>query len=313
MEDVAAVYEGLDDPDPKAERIGALASLLDYRDGTNRTGLNPREEKLIRHIGFSGHHSPPVMIEMMQRDRGNILDLMLVAVNANDRLYFNQQYNAIPVAVAKNMGIIAMKVFADGAMYTKDAVWSQKPEHVVRTVGSRSLPSRPLVEYSLSTPGIGTAIIGIGHIDNQLERCQLAQNMSAAQIRTDSFSETDRVAIEQNAAQAKGGKTNWFQIPTEPLSPPREPAVTQEHRNRQRIVRLTWQTAYAGDQPLRHYEIWRDKRTIGQVEHRAQVTKLPFAFEDALADRGAHAYKVVAVDAAGRKAACEELALAATG
>lgn len=218
MEDVAAVDEGLDDPDPKAERIGALASLLDYRDGTNRTGLNPGEEKLIRHIGFSGHHSPPVMMEMMQRDRGNILDLMLVAVNANDRLYFNQQYNAIPLAAAKNMGIIAMKVFADGAMYTKDAVWSQKPEHVVRTVGSRALPSRPLVEYSLTTPGIGTAIIGIGHIDNRRDRCQLAENMSAAQIRPHSLSQTDRAAIQQHAAQAKGGKTNWFQIPTEPLS-----------------------------------------------------------------------------------------------
>jgi aryl-alcohol dehydrogenase-like predicted oxidoreductase len=313
MEDIAAVYEGLDNPDPKADRIGALAALVDYRDGTNRTGLNPKEEKLVRHIGFSGHHSPPVMMEMMQRDRGNVLDLMLVAVNANDRLYFNQQYNAIPVAVAKGMGIIAMKVFADGAMYTKDAVWSNKPEHVVHTVGSRSLPSRPLVEYSLSTPGIGTAIIGIGHIDNQPHRCQLAENMSAAQIRPGRLSETDREAIEQDAAQAKEGKTNWFQIPAEPLGPPREAAVIQEHRNGRRIARLTWQTAYAGNQPLSHYEIRRDNRTLGQVEHRPQVTKSPFTFEDALKDKASHVYEVVTVDAAGRRAARDKLALSASG
>ncbi len=53
--EVDAIYEGIDAPDAQAERIGALATLRDYRDGTNLTGLNPREERLIRHIGISGH------------------------------------------------------------------------------------------------------------------------------------------------------------------------------------------------------------------------------------------------------------------
>ena len=88
LEEIDALYEGLDNPDPKAKHIGALAALLDYRDGTNNTGLNPKEEKLIRHIGFSGHRSPAVMMEMIQRDEKNILDGMLVAINANDRLNF---------------------------------------------------------------------------------------------------------------------------------------------------------------------------------------------------------------------------------
>jgi len=37
-QDVAAVWEGFDNPDPKADRIGAMAVLRDYRDGTNLTG-----------------------------------------------------------------------------------------------------------------------------------------------------------------------------------------------------------------------------------------------------------------------------------
>jgi len=313
MEDVEAVYEGLDDPDPKAERIGALAALVDYRDGTNRTGRNPKEEKLIRHIGFSGHHSPPVMMEMIQRDRADVLDLMLVSVNANDLLYFNQQYNVIPLAAARNMGIIAMKVFADGAMYTKDAVWSRTPEHVVRTVGSATLPSRPLVEYSLSTPGVGTAIIGIGQIDAESSSCQLEQNLSASQIGPESLSATDRAAVENAARQAKGGKTNWFQIPAEPLSAPRDAAVAQERQDRKRIIQLTWQTAYAGDQPIRRYEVVRDRGKVGQLAHRPQIDKTPFAFEETLADDSAHVYRVVTVDAAGRRAASPDLVLPATG
>jgi len=313
MKDVDAVYEGFTEPDPNAEQIGAFAALLDYRDGTNRTGLNPKEEQLIRHIGFSGHHSPPVMMEMLQRDERNLLDAMLVAINANDRLNFNMQHNAIPMAAAKNMGIIAMKVFADGAMYTKEAQWSRAPEHVVRTVGDSTLPSRPLIEYSLTTPGVNTAIIGIGQIDNEPAQCQLEQNLSAAQIQPDGLGESGRRDVEKLTSSVKDGKTNYFQVPIELLSPPREPAVSQQMRNNQRVVHLTWQTAYAGNAPIQQYEIWRDDQKIAQVQHQPQTTKTPFAFEDLLSDQNAHAYKLVTVDAIGGTAATEQLILPTIG
>ena len=66
MAEIEAIYEGLNNPDPNADHIGALAALQDYRDGSNNTGLNPQEEKLINHIGFSGHHSPAVHMVTMQ-------------------------------------------------------------------------------------------------------------------------------------------------------------------------------------------------------------------------------------------------------
>jgi aryl-alcohol dehydrogenase-like predicted oxidoreductase len=313
LAEIDAVWTGVDKPDPKAPFIGALAALRDFRDGTNLTGLNPKEEKLIRHIGVSGHNSAPVLMELMRRDKDNLLQTMLVAINANDRLHLNHQYNAIPVAAAKGMGVIAMKVFADGAMYTKEANWTTRPDQVVRTVGSASLPSRPLVEYSASTPGVSTAIIGIGQINDDPKLCQLRQNLSAAQIQPGSLSEGDRRAIEQKTAKVKHGRTNWFQAPAQPLTPPREPAVAQEVRDRQRVARITWHTAYAGDEPICRYEIRRDGRKVGQVEHRPQTSRTPFTFEDTVADRAAHTYKLLTVDAAGRTAATEELTVPATG
>ncbi|HWR99587.1 MAG TPA: aldo/keto reductase, partial [Prolixibacteraceae bacterium] len=98
MEEVDALYEGYENTDPNAPAIGALAALRDVRDGTNRTGLNPKKEKLIHHVGFSGHNDAAVMMEMIQRDSEDLLDGMLIAINANDNLYFNMQYNVIPVA-----------------------------------------------------------------------------------------------------------------------------------------------------------------------------------------------------------------------
>lgn len=309
--DVDALYEGYDRTDPKAETIGSLATLIDYRDGTNLTGLNPKEEKLIRHIGFSGHQSPAVMMEMIQRDTRGILEGMLVAINANDRKNFSMQYNVIPVAAANNMGLIAMKVFADGAMYTKEARFTSKPEQVIRTVGSRTLSSHKLVQYSLTTPGIHTAIIGTGHIDSDPAACQLQQNLVAAQIQPNALSVSDRREIEKLAATAKEGKTNYFQDPAQPLGAPRDPAASQETRGQKRVARLNWHSAYAGDEPIVRYEILCDNRKVGQIAHKPQVRKTPFSFEEVLSDRTAHQFQIVTVDAAGRTAKTAEIPLQA--
>jgi aryl-alcohol dehydrogenase-like predicted oxidoreductase len=311
MADVEALYEGYDRPDPKAETIGALATLIDYRDGTNFTGLNPKGEKLIRHIGFSGHASPDVMMEMIQRDSRGVLEGMLVAINANDRLNFNMQYNVIPVAAANNMGVIAMKVFADGAMYSKAATWTSKPDMVVRTVGSSTLPSRRLVEYSLTIPGIHTAIIGTGHIDTDPAACQLHQNLLAAQIEPNALNASDRRGMEKLAGAVKDGKTNYFQAPAKALGAPRNPAAKQEMRGQKRVAQLQWQTAYAGDEPIVRYEIWRDNQKAGQIMHKPQVRQTPFAFEEVLSDKAVHHYQIATVDAAGRTAKTEDVLISA--
>lgn len=323
MDQVDAIYEGLAAPDPKAEWIGALAALRDIRDGTNLTGLNPKEEKLIRHIGITGHFSSPVLMECIQRDTGNIVDTILVAINANDRRYFSHQYNVIPVAAAKNMGIIAMKVFSDGAMYGKDNHFSRQPADVVRSVGSKDLPSADLIRYSLSTPGISTAIIGIGHIDTDNKRDQLDQNLAASRL-SDGIDETERRRIEQLAVDSNKGFSNYFQRKAEVLGGPRQAAVAQKMDGDRRVALLTWQTAYAGDQPLSHYEIQRDdfrsvdfgapahlETTVGRVEHRPQTTKEPFTFTDTLKDRSPHRYRVIAVDVQGRRADSGDLFLSA--
>jgi aryl-alcohol dehydrogenase-like predicted oxidoreductase len=301
-EEVDALYEGYENTDPGAERIGALAALRDYRDGTNLTGLNPDKKKLIRHIGFSGHFDPSVNMYMIQRDRNNLLDAMLVAINANDKEMFNMQYNVIPLAAAKNMGVIAMKVFADGAMYSKPAEWSEKPEHVVLTVGSPSLPSQSLIKYSLTTPGVHLAIIGTGHISNNDEECQLTSNLAAAQILPEGLTETEREEIEEMAKKAKEGKTNYFQTAAIPLTAPKQVAVVQNKENNFRNVTISWSTAYAGDTPMTAYEIWRDGVRVNKIPFTPQLTTDLFTWSEPLNDKLAHTYSVQIVDSKGRKA-----------
>jgi aryl-alcohol dehydrogenase-like predicted oxidoreductase len=307
LQEVDVLYEGIEGTNPGMEHIGALAVLRDFRDGTNMTGLNHDEEKLINHIGFSGHYSAPVMMEMIRRDKYGLLDGMLVAINANDKLNLNMQNNVIPVASAKNMGVIAMKVFADGAMYTKNAEWSNNPGHVVRSVGDKDLPSSPLVRYTLTTPGVHTAIIGIGHIDDDNNLCQLKQNISAAQITPDGLSDTDRREVEKMTARIKEGNTNYFQIPEGGLTSPVNPILSAEVKDGKRVVNLTWDSAYAGTDAIKTYEIWRDNQKISEVAHKPQITEEPFRFTDLSGDKTFHRYKIITVDTAGKTAASDEL------
>jgi aryl-alcohol dehydrogenase-like predicted oxidoreductase len=297
VEEVDVMYRGLETPLNRDENFGVLVALRDYRDGTNHTGLNPGNEKLIRHIGLSGHISSPAMMDMIRRDRYEILDAMLVAINANDRRYLNHQNNVIPVAQARNMGIIAMKVFADGAMYSKYANWTRDSEGVVRTVGTRELPSKPLIEYSLTTPGIHTAIIGIGQISDNPLRCQLVQNYYAAQIAPDGLSQEDRKRIEKNAGAAKGGQTNYFQLAYRGLTPPQDIKIAAGN-----VTEIRWNSALAADDPLSHYEVFNGSELVGTILHMPQTSTDPFRYK---VPRGGGKFRVVTVDRAGNRAESE--------
>lgn len=306
LEEVDAIYMGLKKTDPAADQIGALAALRDYRDGTNLTGLNPNEERRIRHLGITGHRSSPVLIECIQRDDEQLLSTVLVAINANDRLYLNHQFNAIPLAAAKGLGIIAMKVFADGAMFGRKAEWTHMNPKVVQSVGSESTPSGPLVQYALSIPGVSTAIIGIGKIDKEPKRCQLQQNLAAAQIETP-LDRNGLRRVEQLTASVLDGQTNYFQQAAEPLGAPRDVAAEQVAKAGKRVVRLYWHMAYAADVPVAHYRIERDGREIKKILHKPQLTKAPLLFEDDDVGQGNHTYKIVTVDAQGRTAPSKSL------
>ncbi|MFP4365765.1 MAG: aldo/keto reductase [Bacteroidales bacterium] len=298
FEEVDVVYRGLETPLNKDENFGALVALRDYRDGTNITGLNPRNEKLVKHLGFSGHHNPPAMIDMIQRDKWDLLDGMLVSINVNDKRYLNMQHNVIPVAKAKNMAVIGMKVFADGAMYTKEPGWSNNPGDVVRIIGTESVPSKPLIEYALTTPGVHTLIVGIGEVNDDPLKCQLVQNYYAAQIGADALTDRERRELENIGARARNGQTNYFQMADRGLTPPRNVKVTGNDR-----VKLSWDTSYAGDEPIDHYEIIKDGEVVETVPHAPQASKEPFTCE---LPRG-NELKVVAVDTTGRKAESEVL------
>jgi aryl-alcohol dehydrogenase-like predicted oxidoreductase len=302
--EVDAIFEGIDQPGDKSlPRLGAIAGLVDFRDGTNHTGLNPKHRKYIRHIGITGHENPTVHMYAMRRDRHNHLETLLVAINPNDRHYFCHQTNSVPVAAAKNMGIIGMKIFADGVMYGLAKAFAGKPGQSVLTVGQQGkVGYQDLLQYSLSVPGVSTVVAGIGLIDrnNDPARDQLVADLGACQM-LDPMSVARRKDVESRVAALHGTDTNFFQRPSAGLQPAQQLRVQRESGSG--VAQVSWNTAYAAGDPLVRYEIYRRDAKIATIPFAPQITDAPLTYRDESAPGGVSGglyYWVRAVDAAGK-------------
>lgn len=294
-QELDARFAGLDARGGKMpEKIGTFAMLLDYRDGTNYTGLNPDHRRWIRHIGISTHTASTVM-EAMRRDEGNNLDIVLIPLNVADRLYMPFQTNVIPLARAKGMAVIAMKVFADGALVGKDPHWTRGAEDVITKVGDvkNRASFHDMVRYPLSLPGVSCAIIGIGHIDRKdPSKDQLVANFAASIAAP--MTDAERLAMEKQVAGAFGATTNYFQEKAKGLIQPTEVKAT---KLADRVV-VSWQAGFAGADPVRWYQIRVGGKTVLTIRAREQPTKAPLTAFLTHEEAAGGPVEVIASDAA---------------
>jgi aryl-alcohol dehydrogenase-like predicted oxidoreductase len=272
-EEVDQIYEGVETRGGKMpDRIGALAGLLDFRDGANYTGLNPEGNIWIRHIGITGHQSSPVLMYALQRDELNIIDTVLVGVNANDRRAACHQNNVIPLARAKGLGIIAMKVLADGVFYGKEARFSRTSDDVIRAVGKPGVVDPyEFIRYPLAIPGVSVAIIGIGAISRENPAAdQLVYNLSCA-LASDPPSAAEMRRIESDVATVHGINTNYFNERRTGIT---QPASVSAEQDGDRVV-VKWDTAFAGPEPIRAYDIYAGEKRLLSIPYRPQTTLAP--------------------------------------
>jgi len=291
LEQVDQLYEGFAGRGSKPpERIGALAGLLDYRDGTNYTGLNPEHKHYVRHIGVTGHQSSPVLMSAIRRDSQDAIDTVLVALNANDRLCSSHQNNVLPLARSRGLGVIAMKVFADGAFYGKQPHFSRTTDDVILSVGKPdAIACSDLVRYTLSLHGVSCAIIGTGMINREKpEADQMVANLAAA-IK-DMPSEIEKARIEKDSEARHGAATNYFQEKTNLLV---QPATVNVKRDGDRAI-VEWTTAFAGREPLQSYEIRAGNRLLLSLPFRPQMYEAPLSASIAASAIGSDKVTVVA-------------------
>ncbi|SDB17898.1 hypothetical protein SAMN05660653_00860 [Desulfonatronum thiosulfatophilum] len=152
------------------------------KQGAIRAMEQLRSEKVIRHIGITGHKDPEVLLHAL---RSYDFDTVLMTLNAGDIHFKPFQKDLLRLAEEKQLGIIAMKVTAVNRIF--------------REGGLNSM--REALGYTLSFP-VSTAIVGISNLEQLEENVQIASQFAP-------FSQQELGAIEAKV-QPYHDEANFF-------------------------------------------------------------------------------------------------------
>lgn len=117
--------------------------------------IQARADGRVRFLGLTGHHDPAVLLEAMHRFD---FDTVLMPLNAADVHHLSFVQTVLPLAQRQGMGVIAMKVTAQGKLLGR---------------GRLSVPQA--LGYALSLPGVSTAIVGCRHAAEVEENARLVR------------------------------------------------------------------------------------------------------------------------------------------
>ncbi len=122
------------------------------RNGAIEALQQARDEGVVRFLGITGHYDPATLIKALNRFD---FDTVLMALNPADRHFLPFTAELLPLAVQKEMGIIAMKIPARGRLFREDGLTSM----------------RDALSWVLTYP-VSTVIVGCDTVE------QLEQNVS---------------------------------------------------------------------------------------------------------------------------------------
>src|SRR5450755_4223923 len=153
-------------------------AAVEAPDGVLKVLLKLRDQKVTRFIGITSHTDPVVLKTALERHDFDCTQMALNAAQVgmgsgkggmvpNKALKTSFEEVALPVAHRKNMGVIAMKVFAQEAL-----VGQATPEK--------------LIYYSLSLPGVTIAVAGMPKfefIDQNIALAKAFKPLPAAEMK----------------------------------------------------------------------------------------------------------------------------------
>lgn len=161
--------------------IGVQANVDEIfaKGGAMEALLEMQEQKVVRHLGITGHYRPDALIECIKR---HPFDTVLMAMNAADPHHFSFNEQLLPLAVERQMGIIGMKIPGRGRILS---TWTPPPleqqkhswEGMVLAPTPGTLTMREALYYTLSRP-VSTVIIGCDTIAQLEENVQLSRDFT---------------------------------------------------------------------------------------------------------------------------------------
>ena len=156
--------------------------LPNTKSGYVYEAMKAKEEGLIKHLSFSFHDSPDVMMKIV--DTG-LFESVLCQYNLLDR----SNAEAIKYAESRGVGVVIMGPVAGGRIGApSDTIASMLP---VKAQSSAEIALR----FVIASPGVSCALSGMGNLDMVEENCRVASVETA--LSDDEKKRID-VALDEN-------------------------------------------------------------------------------------------------------------------
>jgi aryl-alcohol dehydrogenase-like predicted oxidoreductase len=162
--------------------IGTMTDInaVFAKGGAMEALIEMKEQKVVRHLGLTGHYRPESLIEGIKRYP---FDAILMAMNAADPHHYSFNQELLPLAVERQMGIIGMKIPGRSRLlsnWTPPPIEQQKHSWegmTFQTTSPGTLTMREALYYTLSKP-VSTVIIGCDNIAQLEENVHLSREFT---------------------------------------------------------------------------------------------------------------------------------------
>lgn len=154
----------------KIEQVLAKDGVLNYL-------LKQKEAGKCRFIGISGHNRPGNFVQMLKTDQ---IDVIMPVMNYADRNIYGFEATALPEARKRNVGVVAMKVYAG----IKGGFRNHKSGHVGCATPAERLPAA--LAYALDLEGVHLAVVGPYTVEQAVQNVEFARKykpLSPEQLR----------------------------------------------------------------------------------------------------------------------------------
>jgi len=155
-----------------------------YESGVLDFALKAKEEGKIKHIGFTGHYRPAIHLEMIHR--GFQWETIQMPINVVDQHYLSFSQNVLPVAVERDIGVIAMKSLGGGRLHREGIV---SPKEGLR--------------FAMTLP-VSTVCSGMQSMK------MLRENIETARNFTPMSEEEINDLLERTIKYAMNGEYEWY-------------------------------------------------------------------------------------------------------
>ncbi len=85
--------------------------------GAMEAALEAKKAGKVRFLGITGHYDPAVFVDAMGR---HAFDSLLIPLSCIDPHHRSFEQHALPVAIKKKVGVIAMKVYCSGSLVSQN-------------------------------------------------------------------------------------------------------------------------------------------------------------------------------------------------